>query len=130
MATVRPFRCFNSRVIVISVLVALALLGLAWAGHAVAPRSALRMAIALAEAAAVGWLVVELVRSIRGLDELERSIHVEALAAAAAIMVTVVSGWGFLAKAGLPAVDWGVWIFPFLSFAWVFGVLRVRRRYL
>jgi len=129
MPSVRPFRCFNSRIIWVSLAIALLLIALAWLGRGMAPRSGARVAVALGEAATVAWLVIELVRSTRTLDELERSIHVEALAAAAVIAVIVVSGWGFLARAGLPAIDWGTWILPFLAFTWVFGVLRMRRRY-
>ena len=47
MPSVRPFRCFNSRIIWVSLAIALLLIALAWLGRGMAPRSGARVAVAL-----------------------------------------------------------------------------------
>ena len=123
MSLVRPFRCFDSRSIVLSVGVAAWLVISAWLGHAFAPASAPRVLLALGQAAALASLVLVLARSIARLDELERRIHHEALAAAAAIVVTAIAAWAFLEWAGLPPIDWSVFALPAFTIAWAAGVM-------
>jgi len=129
MPIARPFRCLNVRILLFALAMAGLLLGLAWLARGQARHSPARYALALAEAAVIGWFVVGLVGSIRRLDELERRIHADALAAAATITVVAVSGWGFLAKAGLPEIDWSVWIMPLLTVTWAGGVIRMTQKY-
>ena len=54
---------------------------------------------------------------------------VVSLAVAGAVTLVVIAGWGFLANAGLPEVDWTTWIVPLLIGTWIFGVLRMTRKY-
>ena len=129
MPTPRPFRCLDPRILGISLLMGGALIGLAWIGHGLTPGSAARVAIAIAEAGVFAWFVIEIIRSVRRLDELEQRIHTDAFAGAAAITVIAICGWGFLVKAGVPAVDWSVWIVALLTVTWVLGVVRISRRY-
>ena len=129
MPTVRPFRCFNSRAVLVSLVVAVLLIGLSWVRRGQAPRSIASVAIAVAQAAMFAWFVIEMIRSVRTLDELEQRIHTDALAVAAAVTLIVVSGWGFLVKAGLPVLDWSLWVVPLLILTWIFGVLKISRRY-
>src|SRR5262245_19907736 len=103
-AAVRPFRCFDSRAISLSLAVAAWLLFSTWLSHAFAPASAARVWIALGQAASFVLLIVALARSIARLDELEQRIHYQALAAAAALVVTTIAACAFFEWAGLPRV--------------------------
>lgn len=129
MLTVRPFRCFGSRPVLISLVVAALLIGFSWIRRGQPPRSIASVGIAITQAAMFAWFVIEMIRSIRTLDELEQRIHADALALSAAITLIVVAGSGFLVKAGLPLVDWSLWIVPLLILTWVFGVMRITRKY-
>ena len=129
MPLVRPFRCFNTRLIGIALLVAFAIIACAWVGRGLPLRSPPRVLAAAVQAAAFAWLVLEMIRSVRALDELERRIHADALAGAAGLIVVAIGCWGFLVKAGLPEVEWSLWILPMLSITWSLGVAWISRRY-
>jgi len=85
--------------------------------------------LALGQAAALAFLVLVLARSVTQLDELMRRIHHEALAAAAAIVVTAIAAWAFLEWAGLPRIDWSVYALPAFVIAWAVGAIWISRRY-
>lgn len=129
MSVVRPFRCFNPRLILISLLNAGLIVLFAWLGRGHAPFSAVRVLVALAQTASTAWLVLEMIRSVRGLDELEQRIHGEALVWGVAITIVVITGSGYLVKAGLPRIDWSEWVLPLMTFAWAGNVFRVMRKY-
>ena len=129
MNSVRPFRCFDSRSIVLSLCVAAWLVISAWLGHGFAPASAPRVLLALGQAAALAFLVLVLARSLAQLDELVQRIHHEALEAAGAVVVTAIAAWAFLEWAGLPPIDWSVYAMPAFVSAWAVGVAWISRRY-
>lgn len=129
MPNVRPFRCLNLRVLAVSLIMGAALVLFARLSKAQPPGSIARWSFALAQAFTYAWFLLEMVKSVRNLDELEQRIHLEAFASAAIFALIVMSAWGFLAKAGLPAMDWPVWIVPLITLAWVFGVFRISRKY-
>ena len=129
MTTVRPFRCFDVRAISISLAIAAWLLLSSWISRAFALNSAPRMLLAASQAAALLLLIIALARSIARLDELERRIHHEALAAAGTTVVATIASWAFLEWAGLPRVDWSVFALPAFTIAWAAGVLMISRRY-
>ena len=39
------------------------------------------------------------------------------------------AGYGFLESAGLPHLDWGLWIWPGMAFLWAAGTAIAARRY-
>ena len=129
MPTVRPFRCFGSRPILVSLVVAALLIGLSWVRRGQPPRSISGVSIAITQAFLFAWFVLDLIRSVRKLDELEQRIHADALAVAGAVALVVIGGWGFLLNAGLPAIDWTLGIVPLLVLTWIFGVIRTSRKY-
>lgn len=47
----------------------------------------------------------------------------------AALLVTAITGWAFLERAGLPHIDWSLCAAPAFTLAWVIGVLLIARRY-
>src|SRR5262252_2157591 len=106
MSAVRPFRCFDLRVILAALGVAAWLIASSWLSRMFAPASAARVLLALGQAGALATLVLVIRRSITRLDELAQHIHYQALAMVAAVMVTAIAGWAFLERAGLPHIDW------------------------
>ncbi|HWW32061.1 MAG TPA: hypothetical protein VNY70_01715 [Steroidobacteraceae bacterium] len=130
MSPVRPFRCFDSRAIVAALGVAAWLIASAWLSHLLAPDSTARVLLALGQAGALAALVfVPLRRSITRLDELGRHIHYQALAVTAALLVTAITAWAFLERAGLPHIDWSIYAAPAFTVAWAIGVVLIARRY-
>jgi hypothetical protein len=129
MAAVRPFRCFDSRVIVVAVGVAAWLIVSSWLSRMYAPASTARVLLALGQVGALAALVFAIKRSITQLDELARQIHYQALAVVAATMVTAIAGWAFLQRAGLPPIDWSFYAAPAFTVAWAVGVIWIARRY-
>lgn len=129
MSAVRPFGCFNSRVIVVALVVAAWLLASGWLSRMFPSASPARVVLALGQAGALAVLVLVIRRSITQLDELARHIHYQALATVAAMMVTVITGWAFLERAGLPHVDWSMYGAPAFMLAWATLVVLIARRY-
>lgn len=129
MTSIRPFRCFNPRIVIIALIAAVIVVALAWWSRAQPPGSALRILAAFGELAALGWVLVEMIVSIRRLDELEQRILSQALAWSASTIVFVIAGWRFLERAGLPVVDWAEFALPLLSITWALSVGWISRRY-
>lgn len=129
MSAVRPFRCFDARAIVAALGVAAWLIASAWLSRLFTPASTARVLLALGQAGALAALVFVLRRSITRLDELAQHIHYQALAVVAAILVTAITGWAFLERAGLPHIDWSVCAAPAFTIAWAIGVVWIARRY-
>jgi hypothetical protein len=129
MSAVRPFRCFDSRVIVVALGVAGWLIASSLLSRMFAPASTARVLLAIGQAGALAGLVFVIRRSITQLDELARLIHYQALAVVAAAMVTAIAGWAFLQYAGLPPIDWSFYAAPAFTVAWAVGVIWIARRY-
>ena len=129
MSAVRAFRCFDWRVIVTALGVAAWLVASAWLSRILGPDATLRVLLALGQAGALATLVLVVGRSIGQLDELGRHIHHQALAVAAAMLVTAIAGWAFLERAGLPSIDWSTYAAPAFVLAWAVGVIRIGRSY-
>ena len=130
MSPVRAFRCFDSRAIAAALGVAAWLIASAWLSRRLAPDSTARVLVALGQAVALATLVfVPLRRSITRLDELARQIHYQALAVTAALLVTVITGWAFFERAGLPHIDWSIYAAPAFTAAWALGVVLIARSY-
>lgn len=117
------------------VFAALVFAGLYIAALAVAeietiPRG-LQVAIALLPVPAFGFFLVEWIRGIRRLDELERRVQLEALAIAFPLSLMLLMGLGLIQRVmQLNPLDWSyrhVW--PFLVAFYFFGLVLARRRY-
>lgn len=117
------------RLLLLALGVALAIVGAAWVGRQLPLRSPGRIAIALLQGAATAVLIVAMVKPMRQYDELQRRIHLEALALAFAGTAILVTAYGFLVNAGLPDIDWADWIWPGMVVLWVVGLLIANRRY-
>ena len=91
----------------------------------------LRVALSLAPLPAFAWFLRDFVRYLRGLDELEQRIQLEALAIAFPLTLMLIMTLGLLQIAvPLSADDWSYrHIWPFLSVFYLVGVTIARRRY-
>jgi hypothetical protein len=68
------------------------------------------------------------IRFFRGLDELQRRIHFEAITFAFLAACLISLTWGFLQNAGLPHAD-VIWVTPLLIMLWGLGLGIATRRY-
>ena len=73
-------------------------------------------------------VLVVAMRSLRGMDELERKMHTEAMAFAFLASLVIISTCGFLALAGFMTLSLG-WIAPTMAMSWVIGLAILARRY-
>jgi hypothetical protein len=90
-----------------------------------------KVVIAVLPVPAFVWLVIEIVRGVRQMDELERRIQLEALAVAFPLAMTVMMTLGLLELAiPLSKDDWSyrhVW--AFFPLFYVGGLIIARKRY-
>ncbi len=95
------------------------------AGHA---SGALRIVLALTPLLPIIAVLVSAVAMIRGIDELERQIHIEALAAAAGVTALLSVTYGFLEVAHFPHPSaW--YTYGVVMLAWGAASPFVARRY-
>lgn len=119
----------TGRLLMLAAAVAIAIVAAAWWGRQLPLRSPGRIALALFQGAVTAVLIVAMVRPMRQYDELQRRIHLEALAIAFVGTAVLSSAYGFLVNAGLPDIDWADWIWPGMVVLWVIGLMIANRRY-
>lgn len=93
----------------------------------------LRVVVALLPAALQALVVRAMVRYVRGADELQRRVELEAVAISAALVGALYMALGFLQIAKLIAVPADVamiWVFPALCLSYGAAKLAIARRYL
>jgi hypothetical protein len=130
MATnTRDNLCWDSRFIYTALGGALIVVMAALAATQFPRRSPARIALALVEGAATAWVILMPWRMMRRLDELQQRVQLEALATAFFVTGIAGAGYGFLESAGLPHIDWGSWLWPFMAFVWGGAMLVAMRRY-
>jgi len=90
-----------------------------------------RVAISLAPLPAFIWFLRDFIRGLRGLDELERRIQLEALAVAFPLTMVLIMTLGLVQVAiPLSLDDWSYrHIWPFLFVFYLAGLTLARRRY-
>ncbi len=129
MTDQKLFKCFDARFLGAAVVAALVIIGAALIEVRFERGSATRVAMALVQSAAIGYVIVRTVAAIRRLDELQYRIHLEAMAGAFAATGVLISAWGFLEHAGLPGLQWGMWGWPIMVLLWGGGLVGLGRRY-
>jgi len=121
--------------LVLSFLVPAAFVGAYFAARmgleTVEPGSRAAIALALLPVPFFAFLIHAYTRAVRGMDELERRIQLEALAFAFPVGLLVAFTAGLLELAGFPGK--GNWdlprLWPLLLLPYWFGLVRSRRRY-
>lgn len=93
--------------------------------------SGVRVALAFVPTPVFVWFLWSFVRSVRGADELERRIQLEALAVAFPLSLALVTTLGLVQRAvELNFEDWSynhVW--PFFTVFYLLGLALARKRY-
>ena len=77
---------------------------------------------------ALAAVVVVAMRNLERMDELERTMHSEAMAFAFLCSVLLVAAYSFAQAAGL-AIPEAHWLLPSMMMCWVMGLLKAVRRY-
>jgi hypothetical protein len=94
-------------------------------GHEHSPLRYLFAVLPVFPSAFAMWATI---RFVRGLDELQRRIHVEGMAFSFVGTCLISLTWGFLQNAGLPHAD-VIWVAPLLIVLWAIGLNIARWRY-
>jgi hypothetical protein len=92
------------------------------------PRGWLQVLVATAPVIPVIFVLVSIVRLFSRIDEMQRRIHLEAIALAAGITALLALTCGFLENAGVSRLS-GFWTFASIGFLWAVFALILRRRY-
>ncbi|HET6262075.1 MAG TPA: hypothetical protein VFG99_07530 [Chloroflexia bacterium] len=92
------------------------------------PDAAWRIPVALLPVVPAILLMMAFVRYMRGIDELQRQIQLEALALGFGGTAVLTFGYGFLQGVGLPLLNW-TFVFPLMVGLWGIGVAIAGRRY-
>lgn len=88
----------------------------------------LRTAVSLLPIIPCGLICWAIVRQLRHIDEMQRTIQIEALAIAFAATALLTFSYGFLENVGFPKLSmFAVW--PLMSTFWVIGLLITQSRY-
>jgi hypothetical protein len=124
-----PWSCYNPRVILISLALAAVMIVDAVIGRGFPRGSAVRIALAAVNGLASSAVIVLTMLSIRSMDEMQQRIQLEALAIAFAGTGILATTYGFLQGAGLPPIEWGVWIWPAMVALWAIAQAFASRRY-
>ena len=106
-----------------------------WVARGVLERSGgepwLRILVAIAPVPVFAWFLYQFIRTVRSLDELERRIHLEAMAIAFPLGILLLQTLGLIQRAvPLKFEDWSyahVWIY--LPIFYFLSILLVRKRY-
>lgn len=92
------------------------------------PDAAWRIPVALLPVIPAIVLILVFVRHLRRMDELQRSIQLEALAIGFGGTAVLTFGYGFLQGVGFPLLNW-TFVFPLMIGLWGIGVAIAGRRY-
>ena len=128
-ARLNPFRCFDRRFLLETILVALAIVAVAFAVKSQPKGTPLRIAAAILESLAFGWIVARSVLSVRRLDELQQRIHLVAIAISFATTGVVIVALDFFDKAGTAWRPGGAESWIGMVAVWWISVVVLKRRY-
>jgi hypothetical protein len=92
------------------------------------PGSVWRFPVMLVPVIPAVYGLVAIMRFVRGMDELQRRVHLEGVAFAFATTVVVMLSWGLLERAGAPKLP-TVWVATFMIALWGIGNYVAARRY-
>jgi len=121
--------CWNPRFIATALGAAILIVVVALIARQYPRGSAVRIALAVVQGLATACVILMPWWTMRRLDELQQRVQLEALAIAFFGTGVLGAGYGFLEGAGLPHLDWGLWIWPGMAFLWAAGTAIASRRY-
>jgi hypothetical protein len=91
-------------------------------------RGWLQVLVAIAPVVPVIFVLASIVRLLSRIDEMQRRIHLEAMALAAGITALLALTCGFLENAGMPRLS-GFWTFASIGVLWAVFAMILQRRY-
>ena len=91
-------------------------------------RGWLQVLVAIAPVVPVIFVLASIVRLLSRIDEMQRRIHLEAMALAAGITALLALTCGFLENAGMPRLS-GFWTFASINLLWAIFAIILQRRY-
>jgi hypothetical protein len=92
------------------------------------PGAPWRIPVALLPTVPALFLIMAFTSYIRGMDELQRHIQLEAIAFGFGGTAAITFGYGFLQGIGFPTLNW-TFVFPLMIGLWGVGVAIAGRRY-
>ena len=92
------------------------------------PDAPWRVPVALLPVVPALFLILAFVGYMRGMDELQRQIQLEALALSFGGTAVLTFGYGFLQGVGFPQLNW-TFVFPLMVGLWGIGVAMAGRKY-
>src|SRR5262245_3128543 len=110
----KPWACFDHRYMIVTLVTGPSIIASAWLMKRSPLGSPARLGFGVVEAALIAFFVLYTVNSVRRLDELGQRIQFQAIAIAFAVSAALIAACGVLARAGLPAIDWGLWAWPLM----------------
>lgn len=125
-------RRYTRRLLAIMAAYSLSLFGSIWLIKRGIESMPLRALIAVVPALAIAALMWAGLRYLREIDELQRRIETEAIAASALLVSFVYFAGGLLQKAkviAVPSADAMIWVFPMLMLAYAIAKFIAVRRY-
>jgi hypothetical protein len=104
----------------------LSLIGLGYLGDY--PLNAARVVVALAPVIPIGFMIFAFLKYLKGIDELQQRIQLQAIGFAAVTTSLLTFSYGFLEGVGFLRVSL-LWVFPVMILLWGLGLVFISRKY-
>ncbi|RJP46519.1 MAG: hypothetical protein C4583_18780 [Anaerolineaceae bacterium] len=124
--TRRYLREFIYSMIAYILTLSLSLIGLGYLGDY--PLNAARVVVALAPVIPIGFMIFAFLKYLKGIDELQQRIQLQAIGFAAGTTSLLTFSYGFLENVGFPPISL-LWVFPIMILLWGLGLAFISRRY-
>lgn len=124
--TKRYFREFIYSMIAYVITLALSLVALGF--FADYPLNPARVITALAPVVPIGFMIFSFLKYLKGIDELQQRIQLQAIGFAAGTTSLLTFSYGFLEGVGFPPISL-LWVFPIMILLWGLGLVIISRRF-
>lgn len=122
----RYFREFIYSMIAYIITLALSLIALGF--FADYPLNPARVITALAPVVPIGFMIFSFLKYLKGIDELQQRIQLQAIGFAAGTTSLLTFSYGFLEGVGFPPISL-LWVFPITILLWGLGLAIISRRF-
>ena len=127
--TKSPFRCFDRRYLLRTLMLGAVLIGLAALGRLWSDGTPMKIAIAITEAILFACLIGYTLLALRRLDELQQRIHLIAIAVSFGTAGAIAGTAEYLEGAGVAVPAIGLWLWMVMLAVWVVSAVVLARRY-
>jgi hypothetical protein len=84
--------------------------------------------VALAPVIPIGFMIFAFLNYLKGIDELQQRIQLQAIGFSAGTTSLLTFSYGFLEGVGFPPISL-LWVFPVMILLWGLGLAFISRRY-